>query len=309
MPSRRLLLAQLLLLLGFFPAGCVDAERLVARLRYKSTLPEKLTVGVVSYEAGERSVEQYGRFKDYLAEQTNTVVEIEPSFNELRALDRVQSRTWSIVFAHPGLAAVAIATEKYIPIFRMEGVYNLHSVLVVREDSPIRSLADLANKVVALGERGSAAGYYMPLYDLYGLTLAEVRFAPTPKTILAWLSQGTVAAGALSEDDFQRYRHEFGQTKFRILNTSRFVPPGVVLLGPTVDRNQEQQIKAAMSEAPSSITDDAGYIPNAQLPNYEQLIQIVEKVRPLENRLGKKPVVLTLDKNTSEATSATKARD
>jgi phosphonate transport system substrate-binding protein len=309
MPSRRLLLAKLLLLLGLFLSGCVDTERLVARLRYQSTLPEKLTVGLVSYEAGERSVEQYERFKDYLAEQTNTVVEIEPSFNELRALDRVRSRTWSIVFAPPGLAAVAIATEKYIPIFRMEGVYNLHSVLVVREDSPIRSLADLANKVVALGERGSAAGYYMPLYDLYGLTLAEVRFAPTPKTILAWLSQGTVAAGALSEDDFQRYRHEFDQTKFRILNTSRFVPPGVVLLGPTVDRNQEQQIKAAMSEAPSSITDDAGYIPNAQLPNYEQLIQIVEKVRPLENRLRKKPVVLTLDKNTSEATSATKARD
>ncbi len=309
MPSRRLLLAKLLLLLGLFLSGCVDTERLVARLRYQSTLPEKLTVGVVSYEAGERSVEQYERFKDYLAEQTNTVVEIEPSFNELRALDRVRSRTWSIVFAPPGLAAVAIATEKYIPIFRMEGVYNLHSVLVVREDSPIRSLADLANKVVALGERGSAAGYYMPLYDLYGLTLAEVRFAPTPKTILAWLSQGTVTAGALSEDDFQRYRHEFDQTKFRILNTSRFVPPGVVLLGPTVDRNQEQQIKAAMSEAPSSITEDAGYIPNAQLPNYEQLIQIVEKVRPLENRLRKKPVVLTLDKNTSEATSATKARD
>lgn len=293
MPSRRLLLAQMLLLLGFFPAGCVNTERLVARLRYKSTLPEKLTVGVVSYEAGERSVEQYERFKDYLAEQTNTVVEIEPSFNELRALDQVQSRTWSIVFAPPGLAAVAIATEEYIPIFRMEGVYNLHSVLVVREDSPIRSLADLANKVVALGERGSAAGYYLPLYDLYGLTLAEVRFAPTPKTVLAWLSQGTVAAGALSEDDFQRYQHEFDQTKFRILNTSRSVPAGVVLLAPTVDRNQEQQIKAAMSEAPSSITDDAGYIPNAQLPHYEQLIQIVEKVRPLENRLRKKPVVLT----------------
>lgn len=293
MPSRRLLLAQLLLLLGLFLSGCVNAERLVARLRYKSTLPEKLTVGVVSYEAGERSVEQYGRFKDYLAGQTNTVVEIEPSFNELRALDRVQFRTWSIVFAPPGLAAVAIATEEYIPIFRMEGVYNLHSVLVVREDSPIRSLADLANKVVALGERGSATGYYMPLYDLYGLTLAEVRFAPTPKTVLAWLSQGTVAAGALSEDEFQRYQHEFNQTKFRILNTSRALPPGVVLLGPTVDRNQEQQIKAAMSEASSSITDDAGYIPNAQLPNYEQLIQIVEKVRPLENRLRKKPVVLT----------------
>ena len=290
MPSPRLLLAQVLLLLGLSLCGCNH---------YQSAIPEKLTIGVVSYEAGIRSLDQYERFKHYLAEQTNTVVEIDPSFNELRALDQVQHRTWSIVFAPPGLAAVAIATQRYIPIFRMQGVNNLRSVLVVREDSPILSLAGLANKVVALGEPGSAAGYYLPLYNLYGLTLAEVRLAPTPKTVLAWLSQGTVAAGALSEDDFQRYRYEFEQTKFRILHNSQFVPPGAVLLGPTIDRNQEEQIKAAMSEAPSSIAGDAGYIPNAQLPNYEQLIQIVEKVRPLETRLRKKPVVLTLDKNLS----------
>lgn len=68
----------------------------------------------------------------------------------------------------------------------------------------------------------------------------------------------------------------------------------VVLLGPTVDRNQEEQIKAAMGEAPSSITGDAGYIPNAKLPNYEQFIQIVAKVRPIETRVREKPAVLTL---------------
>ena len=135
--------------------------------------------------------------------------------------------------------------------------------------------------------------------------LAEVRFAPTPKTVLEWLSQGTVAAGALSEDDFQRYRREFGRTKFRILHTSRFVPTAVVLLEPTVDRNQQEQIKAAMSRAPSSMAADAGYIPNAKLPNYKQVIQIVEKVRPLETRVREKPAVLTLDKKTSKATSAT----
>lgn len=295
MPSRRLLLAQLLLL-GLSLSGCNPD---------KSTLPERLTVGVVSYDEGSRSVEKYEGFQEYLAQQTNTVVELEPSFNELRAVEQVRRRAWSIVFAPPGLAAIAIGTEQYHPIFPMEGVNNLRSVMVVRKDSPILRLADLANKVVALGEPGSAAGYYLPLYDLYGLTLAEVRFAPTPKTVLEWLSQGTVAAGALSEDDFQRYRHEFGQTKFRILHASRFVPPGVVLLGPTVDHNQEEQIKAAMSEAPSSITGDAGYIPNAKLPNYEQFIQLVEKVKPLETRVREKPAVLTLDKNTSEAASGT----
>ena len=137
----------------------------------------------------------------------------------------------------------------------------------------------------------------MPLYDLYGLTLAEVRFAPTPKTILEWLSQGTVAAGALSEDEFQRHRREFSPTKFRILYTSRFVPPGVVLLGPTVEHNQEEQIKAAMRAAPANIAGDAGYIPNAKLPNYKQFIQLVQKVRPLETRVREKPAVLTFDKS------------
>ncbi len=295
MPSRCLLLAQILLL-ELSLSGCNPDQ---------STLSERLTVGIVTYDAGARSVEKYEGFKEYLAQQTNTVVELEPSFNELRAVAQIRRRAWSIVFAPPGIAAIAIGREQYNPIFTMEGVNNLRSVMVVQKDSPIQSLADLANKAVALGEPGSAAGYYLPLYDLYGLTLAEIRFAPTPKTILEWLSQGTVAAGALSEDDFQRYRHEFGRTKFRILHASRFVPPGVVLLGSTVDHNQEEQIKAAMSEAPSSITADAGYVPNAKLPNYEQFIQLVEKVRPLEARVREKPAVLTLDKNMSEAASAT----
>lgn len=291
MPSRRLLLTQMLLLVGLSLSGCDRSQ----------SIPGRLTIGVVSYEAGARSIEQYAPLREYLAQKTNTVVEIDPAFNELRAVEQIQRRAWSIVFAPPGLAAIAIAKAQYIPIFRMEGLFNLRSVLVVREDSSILNLADLNNKVVALGEPGSAAGYYLPLYDLYGLTLAEVRFAPTPKTTLAWLSQGIVAAGALSEDDFQRYRYEFSQTKFRVLHTSRFVPTGAVLLGPTVERNQEQQIRAAMREAPSSIAGDTGYIPNAKLPNYQQFIQIVEKVRPLEARLRETPVVLTLDNNTDAA--------
>ncbi len=284
MPSRRLLLAQMLLLLGLLVVGCGSNNQ---------DTPGKLTVGIVSYETGVRSVEKYDRFKDYLAAQTHTFVELEPTFNELNAVAQVQRRVWSIVFAPPGLAAIAISREQYIPIFRMQGANNLRSVLVVKENSPIRSLADLDNKVVALGQPGSAAGYYLPLYDLYGLTLAEVRFAPSPKTVLEWLSQDTINAGGLSEEEFQRYRREFEQTNFRILHKTRFIPPGVVLLGPTVDRNQQEQIVAAMKKAPPTIVGDAGYVPDAKVPNYEKFIQIVEKVRPLEAGLREKPTVLT----------------
>lgn len=287
--SRRLLLAQLFLLSGVLLTGCFPKQ---------TTTIGRLTVGVVSYDTGSHSLKNYQRFKDYLEQQTNSIVELEPVYNELNAREKIESQVWSVVFAPPGLAAIAIDKKQYIPLFPMQGV-SLHSKIAVREDSPIQTLADMRGKVIALGEPGSAAGYYLPLYYLYGLTLAEVRVAPTPKTVLEWISSGTVDAGALSEDEFERLQGEFSQTKFRIVHTSRGIPTGVVLLAPNVEPKQQERIKTAMSQAASDIAGDAGYIPNAKVPNYEELIKIVEKVKPIEARVRQKPAVLTLDNSTA----------
>lgn len=261
----------------------------------------KLTVGVVSYDAGENLLEKFERFRAYLATATQSIVELEPAFNELKAVEQIERQIWSLVFAPPGLAAIAIGAVQYIPLFALQGSNNERAVLVVRDDSAIQKLADLANQVIALGEPGSATGYYLPLYDLYGLTLAEIRFAPTPKAILEWLDQGVIAAGALSEEEFQQYRNQF-TSQFRVLHESRTVPSSVVLLAPGVDRNRQYQIETAMRNAPSSIIGDAGYIPEADLPNYDQFIKLVAKVRPLEARVRQKPAVLTMELNANELT-------
>ncbi len=262
---------------------------------------EKLTVGVVSYGEGAVSIDKYERFKDYIARQTQSIVELEPAYNELQALEQIQRQNWEIVFAPPGLAAIAISKELYTPLFSMEGTSRRQrSLLIVRDEKPIKKIAELANKTVALGILGSATGYYVPLYDLYGLTLAQIRFAPTPKTVLQWLSEGSVDAGALSQTDFELYQREFSTTKFRILHTSRSIPSAVVLLAPTVERNQQQQIQKAMNQAPGDIVADAGYIPTAPVPNYEQFIKIIDKVRPLEAQVKKTPAVLLDQKSTSQ---------
>lgn len=281
--SRRTFLASLLLSIGW---GCAARQ---------SNDPQgKLVVGIVSYDASGSSIDKFDRFKTYLEQSTRSLVELEPAFNEIKAVEQIHRRLWSLVFAPPGLAAIAIGSEQYIPLFVLQGPFNQRSVLLVLDSSPIKTLADLRNQIVALGEPGSATGYYLPLYDLYGLTLSEIRFAPTPKTALEWLNQGTVAACALSEEEFQQYRRTFS-TQFRVLHTSRLMPAGVVLLAPTVERNQQQAIEAAMRKAPSSIIGDAGYIPDAALPNYEQFISLVAKVRPLEERVREKPAVLTME--------------
>ena len=280
MISRRLLLAVLLGLL-------------VACTPEKSLTREKLTIGIVSYGEGVQSVDRYTRFKDYLVSQTNAVVELEPAFNEVKALEQIQRRNWSLVFAPPGLAAIAISKERYIPLFPMQGAANLRSVLVVLKDTPAQSIIDLQNKAIALGQVGSATGYYLPIFDLYGLKVSEVLFAATPKNVLELIDTEKVTAGALSKDEYNRYRTGFAANRFRILKgSSQSVPPGLVLLAPSVDRNMQEQIVKAMKAASPTIVDEASYIANADIPDYKFLIEVVNRVRPIVTRIKQKPAPL-----------------
>ncbi|BAZ68754.1 MAG: phosphate/phosphite/phosphonate ABC transporter substrate-binding protein [Pelatocladus maniniholoensis HA4357-MV3] len=282
----RFLVFYLVALIGIFGFGCDSQPK-------TNESPDRLTIGVISYGEGKISLDKYDRFKDYIASQTKSIVDLEPAYNELQAIDQIHNKKWELVFAPPGLAAIAIGRELYIPLFSMEGVSNRQrSLLIVRDDKPINKISDLSNKTVALGEIGSAAGYYVPLYDLYGLTLAQIRFAPTPKTVLEWIDNGTVDAGAISEKDFEVYRRSFSTTKFRTLHTSRWIPSGVMLLSPTVDRNLQQQIQKTMNNAPADIAADAGYIPAAKIPNYQEFIKLVEKVQPIEPKVKQTPAVL-----------------
>lgn len=262
--------------------------------REPQTPIDKLTVGIVSYEDGSASLEQYDRFKQYLGEQTGALVELEPVYNEIQALEQIQRQSWSIVFAPPGLAAIAIDQEQYLPIFPLESQGTEISVIVVRADSDIEELSDLQNRVLALGEPGSAAGYYLPLYDLYGLTLAEIRLAPTPKMALEWLEQGAIDAAALSQEQLEEYENEV-EAELQMIHESRAIPPGAVLLGPTVDRNQEEIIRQALSQATSDIASDAGYIPTSDAPDYAHLIEFIQKVEPIEANIRETPAVLAVD--------------
>lgn len=271
--SRRLFLLKLLFLL----TACATSE---------TPRQGKLSIGVVSYDEGTRSLERYSVLNDYLAAKLKTFLELEPVYNEVKALDQIKRKIWSLVFAPPGLAALAISQEQYLPLFPLEGIAKVRSVIVVLQESPIQKLSDIAGKAIALGQPGSVTGYYLPIYNLYGMTLGKVRFAPTPKTILQWIENKEVAAGALSLDELERYRPDFSQTKFRVLYTdSHNVPSGAILIGPTVERNQQEQIRIALESAPPSVVEAAEYLPNAKVPDYKYIIQVVEKVRPIAERI------------------------
>jgi len=278
--SRRLFLGKLFL----FVAACQTAE---------ISAQKKIIIGVVSYDEGQRTIEQYSSLIYYLGHELKAIIEFEPAYNEIKAIEQIKQGKWSLVFAPPGLAAIAISEAQYLPLFPLEGVKNSRSVIVVTKESPSQKLADLGGKVIGLGQLGSAIAYYLPIYNLYGLTLAEVRFAPTPKTILQWLATGEVAAGAMSLAELEQYRSEFNQVQFRILHTDGHnIPNGAILVGPKVELNQQEEIRKALAATPSSIAASAAFIPNAKVSDYQYLIEVVTRVRTIAQRIKEKPAHL-----------------
>jgi phosphonate transport system substrate-binding protein len=246
----------------------------------------------VAYDEGARSLEQYTQLSEHLGAQLKTQIELEPAYNEVKALSEIKLKHWAVVFAPPGLSAIAVNQANYIPLFPLRGANNLRSVLVVQDQSPITKLADLSGKGVALGQVGSATGYYLPLYDLYGLTLAEVRLAPTPQTALQWVANGEVAAAALSKDQLDRNRSQFPANVFRILHTSRPLPLGSVLVSPDLEPTQRQLLEQALNDVSPALAEQAGYIPNTKPPDYKILNGFIEKVKPIEARIREKPAPL-----------------
>jgi phosphonate transport system substrate-binding protein len=254
---------------------------------------KKLVIGAVSYGKGNLSFDRYAGLKTQIESQLKCIIEIEPAYNEVQALQQIERKAWDVVFAPAGLAAIAIAEAKYLPVLPRSGGGQDRSIIVVKEESSIRRLGDLANQTVALGQVGSATGYYYPLFNLYGSTLAEVKLAPTPKTMLEWIAQGKVAAGALSVAELEQYRAGFPNTKFRVLyRDTHLVPSGSILVGPNVERNEQEQILKALQSVPSSIAASADYVSNAKPPDYKYLIEVVKRVRPIAKRIKEKPAPL-----------------
>lgn len=241
----------------------------------------QLTVGTVSYGDTNQS-NQYDRFKQYLAEKLQAVVQLEPAFNERKALERIKAQAWSLVFAPPGLAAIAMSQYQYEPLFPLVGINNLRSVLVVQNDSPDQDLKSLAGKRLALGQPGSATGYYFPIFNLYGLTLQELLVSPTPKAVLEAVAQGKADVGALSLEELNFYKAQLNSAEFRILHSDPHrVPTGVLLVSPSVDRTLQESIRKVLSETPSIIAEEAGFVPTGSIPDYKYMISVVDRVRSI----------------------------
>ena len=258
--------------------------------RPTETRINKYSVGVVTYGQNDKSLQKYADFKNYMGNRLNGFIELEPAYNEVRALDQIENKKWDLVFAPPGLSAIAISRYNYEPLVPLEGRDKSRSVIISKQTATFQKLKDLRGETLALGQKGSAAGYYLPIYNLYGLNFKEVVYAPTPQDILQWLDKEIVTVGALSLADYNQLKRDFKPNTFKVVYLDKHdVPPGAILISDRLERNQQEQIRLALVETPSFIASTAGYLPNEKPSNYDYLIKVIKRVQEV---LKESPMVL-----------------
>ncbi len=143
-----------------------------------------------------------------------------------------------------------------------KGVPEYHSVIVVRKDSPVRSLADLAGRRVSFEDAGSTSGYLLPRAALedVGLPLLEIanpnrpvpagrvgyRFSGSEAKVVAAVAEGTADAGAYSNLDWDDEESTPPEVKaqLRILHETKPVIRSTLM----VRRSIPAEIKAQLAK-------------------------------------------------------------
>ena len=139
-------------------------------------------------------------FKEFLEKNTpykfeitipQSYIAVVEAFGTKRA-DVAAFNTFGYILAHDKYGA-----EARLTVLR-HGLATYQSQFIVKADSPIKSIEDLAGKKVAFVDAASTSGYLLPLKTLNekGIKPKETMFAGKHDNVVSMVYQGQVDAGA-----------------------------------------------------------------------------------------------------------------
>ncbi len=146
-----------------FASGCTAATN-NQRSNNNSLLKEKdkLLFAVSDIQGLEELQDDYGPFRTALEEVLETKIEFFPVDDLVEATTALQLGLVDLVHVGPSEYVIVRARTNAMPIVALTRP-NYLSIIAVRKDSGIESLADLKGKTIELGEIGLTAGYIGPI--------------------------------------------------------------------------------------------------------------------------------------------------
>jgi phosphonate transport system substrate-binding protein len=156
----------------------------------------------------------YQPLMDYLTENTPYRFELKLARDYTEAVALLREGVTPIASLGDVTFTEAQRNFGAVPILRplnSEGHPYYHSIIIVREDSPILTLQDLKGKTFAFGDPHSTSGNLIPRYLLFknGITLFDLKEFVTlgsHDAVAKAVLKGKFAAGAVKDVIAYRYR-------------------------------------------------------------------------------------------------------
>ena len=173
---------------------------------------------------------------------------------------------WVTETASTGLTLMSRARASLLLRTERDGVASYRGVFFVRGDSPVRSLADLRGRRLALQSPASTSAYLLPAIALLDAgvpmeilpTTADVPrsggvgyvFANSEANIATWVMKGFVDAGAFSDIDLERLRQRDARAlSLRVIGESMAAPRAMELVRADLDPRVRERLRVVLLEA------------------------------------------------------------
>lgn len=236
----------------------------------------------------------YQPIMDYLTEHTSYRFELKLSRNYTEAVKLMRTGVTPIASLGDVTFIEAFNAFGARPILRplnVDGKPFYRSIIILPEDSSIKSLDGLRGKTFAFGDSHSTSGNLIPRHFLYlhGITLFDLGSYENLKShdaVVKAVLKGKVDAGAVKDVVAQRYvKHGL-----RFLESSDPIPSVPIVVRPDAPEQLIREVKQALlaidANDPATNATMKTWDPEfrygfveASLDDYRQVIEIMDGVR------------------------------
>lgn len=247
----------------------------------------QLRVGYVGAEEGRGAAGQavlsdqdISRVRDLLTIASQCEVSLEPVASPEQARQRLGAGEWDVGFLPPGLAALAIegsGSRDYSLLRPLGQRSQSRAQLLVRSGSDRRKLEQLKSARLGLLPRGSLTGFYLPLYNLHGLSLQSVHYALSYRELLDQLR-----AGKLDVIAWDASLPDPGADVRVIVDDPNLIPVGALVLSQPLVAADHQPFLRVLDQSAPQLPPSLGYVAGV-LPEAQQMHRLRTVVTNVES--------------------------
>jgi phosphonate transport system substrate-binding protein len=277
------------------------------------SIPEtRLKIGIVTTRDTSESLASL-RVLKFEVEKRLPQVTLDPdaTTDYQEAKKRICSGEWQLSFVLSPLVTAQAIDCGQKPLFQVLGSSTYQAAYFVRGNSSLSSLKgskdkifdQLENTTLALNQVGSASGFYVPLYELYGRRFKKILLLGSYEKIKSQVYSGQVDVGVAPLTTITG-NTTFPKNAFKIIATSFDIPEGAVLIDPKLNpclsdklidilklKEVYTKVKAPDQKNPK-IHDLPLYDPDTPLPSYKLFVPIISKVDGIGNCYKKQPAIV-----------------